>query len=53
MTRIYLLTGAAVPCLLLAASAGAQTRDVTSEERTDATIVVTGQRDPLKLNDQA
>ncbi|KQU61612.1 TonB-dependent receptor [Sphingomonas sp. Leaf339] len=48
MLRLSLLAGAAAPCLLLAVPAGAQTRDAT-----DATILVTGQRDPLKLNDQA
>ncbi len=52
MLRSYLLTGAAVPCLLLAVPAGAQTRDI-AVDRTDATIIVTGQRDPLKLDDQA
>lgn len=57
MIRTYLLAGAAAPCLLLAAPAGAQTRDHAVEPgagtSTDATIVVTGQRDPLKLNEQA
>ena len=55
MIRTYLLAGAAAPCLLLAFPAGAQMRsnDATSEERTAATIIVNGQRDPLKLNDQA
>jgi iron complex outermembrane receptor protein len=55
MIRTYLLAGAAAPCLLLAFAAGAQMRsnDATSEERTAATIIVNGQRDPLKLNDQA
>ncbi len=52
MLRSYLLTGAAVPCLLLAVPASAQRRDI-AVDRTDATIVVTGQRDPLKLDDQA
>ena len=51
MLRSSLLAGAAAPCLLLAIPAGAQSRE-TSDERTGATIVVTGQRDPLKL-DQA
>ena len=50
MFRSYLLAGAAAPCLLLAAPAGAQVR---STDTTDATIVVTGQRDPLKLDNQA
>lgn len=40
--------GAAVSCLLLSAPALAQTGDAG-----DATIVVTGQRDPLKLEDAA
>ncbi len=52
MLRSYLLTGAAVPCLLLAVPASAQRRDI-AVDRTDATIIVTGQRDPLKLDDQA
>ncbi len=52
MLRSYLLTGAAVPCLLLAVPASAQKRDI-AVDRTDATIIVTGQRDPLKLDDQA
>jgi len=52
MFRSHLLAGAAAPCLLLAVPAGAQTRD-TDSDRTGATIVVTGQRDPLKLDDQA
>ena len=47
MSRSYLLAGAAAPCLLLADPAGAQTRDA------DTTVVVVGQRDPLKLDDQA
>jgi iron complex outermembrane receptor protein len=52
MLRTHLLAGAAAPCLLLAVPAAAQTR-ATTDDRTDATIVVTGQRDPLKLDDQA
>ncbi len=52
MLRSYLLTGAAVPCLLLAVPVSAQRRDI-AVDRTDATIIVTGQRDPLKLDDQA
>lgn len=52
MLRSYLLTGAAVPCVLLAVPASAQRRDI-AVDRTDATIIVTGQRDPLKLDDQA
>ena len=52
MLRSYLLTGAAVPCLLLAVPASAQRRDI-AVDRTDATIIVTGQRDPLKLDDHA
>jgi len=52
MLRSYLLTGAAVPCLLLAVPASAQRRDI-AVDRTDATIIVTSQRDPLKLDDQA
>ncbi len=52
MLRSYLLTGAAVPCLALAVPASAQRRDI-AVDRTDATIIVTGQRDPLKLDDQA
>ncbi len=52
MLRSYLLTGAAVPCLALAVPVSAQRRDI-AVDRTDATIVVTGQRDPLKLDDQA
>jgi len=52
MLRSYLLTGAAVPCLLLAVPASAQRRDI-AVDRTAATIIVTGQRDPLKLDDQA
>ncbi len=52
MLRSYLLTGAAVPCLLLAVPASGQRRDI-AVDRTDATIIVTGQRDPLKLDDQA
>ncbi len=52
MLRSYLLTGAAVPCLLLAVPASAQRRDIAAD-RTDATIIVTGQRDPLKLDDEA
>ena len=47
MFRSHLLAGTAAPCLLLAMPAGAQVRS------TDPTIVVTGQRDPLKLDDQA
>jgi iron complex outermembrane receptor protein len=53
MFHNYFLAGAAAPCLLLTVPAGAQTPDATAEARADATIVVTGQRDPLKLNDQA
>ncbi len=55
MFRFSLLAGAAAPCLLLTVPAGAQTRDAAPlpDVRTDATIVVTGQRDPLKLDDQA
>ncbi len=52
MLRSYLLTGAAATCLALAVPASAQRRDI-AVDRTDATIVVTGQRDPLKLDDQA
>ncbi len=52
MSRSLFLTSVAAPCLLLAVPAAAQTRD-TTDDRTDATIVVTGQRDPLKLDDQA
>ncbi len=52
MLRSYLLTGAAVPCLALAVPVSAQRRDI-AVDRTDATIIVTGQRDPLKLDDQA
>lgn len=47
MVRTFLLAGASAPCLLLPAPVGAQ------EQRPDATIVVTGQRDPLKLDDPA
>ncbi|KQM71041.1 TonB-dependent receptor [Sphingomonas sp. Leaf20] len=41
-----------MPCLLLAVPVSAQRRDI-AVDRTDATIIVTGQRDPLKLDDQA
>ncbi|QNE32420.1 TonB-dependent receptor plug domain-containing protein [Sphingomonas sp. NBWT7] len=51
MFRTPLLAGAAAPSLLLAVPAAAQTPDVTNARR-DATIVVTGQRDPLKLDDR-
>ena len=54
MIRFYLVAGAAAPCILLAAPTDAQARSPdTTDNRTDATIVVTGQRDPLKLDDQA
>ncbi|WP_294277113.1 TonB-dependent receptor [uncultured Sphingomonas sp.] len=54
MYRSFFLAGAAAPCLLLAVPADAQVRSTnTTDDRTDATIVVTGQRDPLKLDDQA
>jgi iron complex outermembrane receptor protein len=54
MFRSCLLAGAAAPCLLLAVPAGAQVRSTdTTDDRADATIVVTGQRDPLKLDNQA
>jgi len=49
MFQYTLVAGAAAPCLLLASPAAAQ----TDERRTDATIVVTGGRDPLKLGDAA
>jgi len=57
MLRTHFLAGAAAPCLLasclmLAVPAGAQTRD-TGGGRPEAAIVVTGQRDPLKLDDRA
>lgn len=52
MFRTHLLAGAAAPCLLLVVPAGAQTRDAT-DDRTSPTIVVTGQREPLKLDNQA
>lgn len=58
MTRPVFGGALAVPCLLLTTMAGAQARDPsTSAVRGDAasasTIVVTGQRDPLKLDDRA
>ncbi|WP_249403701.1 TonB-dependent receptor [Sphingomonas sp. CFBP 13720] len=54
MFRTLFLAGVAMPCLLSAAPVGAQTRDADgTRDRTDATIVVTGRRDPLKLDDQA
>ncbi|TVV76227.1 TonB-dependent receptor [Sphingomonas solaris] len=53
MIRTCLLAGAAASALLPAVPAGARTRDIATEERAEATIVVTGQRDPLRLNDQA
>lgn len=49
MNRYHLPAGIAVPCLLLAAPAAARPED-DSGQRPDATIVVTGQRDPLKLD---
>ncbi len=52
MLQTHFLAGAAVPCLLLAVAAGAQTH-APDNERGDATIVVTGQRDPLRLDDRA
>lgn len=52
MFRTHILAGAAAPCLLLTVPAAAQNRDAT-DDRTNATIVVTGQRDPLKLDNQA
>jgi iron complex outermembrane receptor protein len=52
MLRSYLLTGAAATCLALAVPASAERRDI-AVDRTDATIIVTGQRDPLKLDNQA
>jgi iron complex outermembrane receptor protein len=53
MIRTFLLAGATLPGLLLAVPATAQTRDTTSDERTDTRIIVTGQRDLLALDDQA
>ena len=53
MIRTFLLAGATLPGLLLAVPATAQTRDTTSDERSDTRIIVTGQRDPLALDDQA
>lgn len=52
MLRIHLLAGAAAPCLLLAVPVAAQNRDAT-DDRTDATVVVIGQRDQLNLDQQA
>ena len=49
MLRTHVLAGAVAPCLLLAVPAGAQTQ----ARDADPTIIVTGQRDPLKLDDQA
>lgn len=54
MSRSFFLASAAAPCLLLAFPTAAQVRGTdATDDRTDATIVVTGQRDPLKLDDQA
>ena len=52
MLRTHLMAGAAALCLLLAVPAGAQRRD-TTDDGADPTIVVTGQRAPLELDDQA
>lgn len=49
----HLPAGAAASCLLLTVPAGAQTRDIDTDDRTHATIVVTGQPDPLKLDSEA
>lgn len=53
MIRMYLLAGAAAPCLLLSVPIEAQTLNGPSGERSDSMIIVTGQRDQLKLNEQA
>jgi iron complex outermembrane receptor protein len=52
MFKSHLPSGAIASCLLLAAPALAQEHDTTGEPG-EATIVVTGQRDPLKLDEQA
>ena len=53
MFRLHFRAGAVAPCFLLAVSTAAQAQDgfTGSEKRADATIVVTGQHDPLKLDD--
>ncbi|WP_294197906.1 TonB-dependent receptor [uncultured Sphingomonas sp.] len=54
MSHFTLLAGAVAPCLLLAAPAAAQSQDASEQDdRDDATVVVTGQRDPLKLDARA
>ena len=55
MIRHYLLAGAAVPGLLLAIPVAAQVPNsrTAAGERTDRAIIVTGQRDPLNLDDRA
>lgn len=55
MSRSPMMACIAIPCLTLAAPAAAQSRPETTpmDHRSDAAIVVTGQRDPLKLDDRA
>ena len=54
MSRSPVMACFAIPCLTLAAPVAAQSKtEAPADRRSDATIVVTGQRDPLKLDDQA
>ncbi|WP_225883312.1 TonB-dependent receptor [Sphingomonas aliaeris] len=54
MSRSHVMACLAMPCLTFAAPAAAQAKsEPTSARPADAAIVVTGQRDPLKLDDSA
>jgi len=52
MIRFHLLAGAVAPCLL-ASPVGVQARDNASAGQAEATILVKGQLDPLRLDDDA
>ncbi len=51
MFRTFCLVGAAASCLLPAVPAAAQSNAPANDDRPDPSILVTGQRDPLKLDD--
>jgi iron complex outermembrane receptor protein len=54
MSRSHVMACFAMPCLTFAAPAAAQAKsEATPARPADAAIVVTGQRDPLKLDDDA